>query len=331
LPKITLPEKNLNVRHCHFAFSGLIRKIAQILIKKQPVFMKESISFFLPILSYLFDTLVLTLKIIFGSLFPIIFACIILNFLSKLQNRLLYRIGGWNALMLTAWIGTPIHELSHYIAAIIANHKILELKLFKPNKRTGVIGYMSHTFREDSFYQTTFGNAITAIAPFFGGALAIYLLSNFLFPSFSLFSDAIPKINFFPIGHVGDPQMWSVTFKSHLDFFKYLFHTFFSGQMLHSWKLYVFLFIMFGIANHLSPSGTDFANFWTPLAMFLFAIFLLNLVLFKIVNDVNKIIVIISKYTYSFIPILYLAIFVSVIWLVIIFLVYSVLSIFKSR
>ncbi len=293
--------------------------------------MKESLGFFLPVLSYLLNTLILTLKIIFGSFFPIIFACIVLNLLSKAQNRFLYRIGGWNALMLTAWIGTPIHELSHFLAAVIANHKILELKLFKPNKRTGTIGYMAHTYQEDSFYQTTFGNAITAIAPFFGGALAIYLLSTFLFPSFSLFSEAVPRINFFPFDKTLDPEIWTGFFESHLNFFKYLFHTFFSAQMLHSWKLYLFLFIMFGIANHLSPSGQDFANFWTPLAMFLFAIFLLNLVIFKLVNDVNKVIALISKYTYSFIPILYLAIFVSVIWLVITFLLYSVLTIFKSR
>ncbi|NOZ63116.1 MAG: hypothetical protein GXO74_15805 [Calditrichaeota bacterium] len=291
--------------------------------------MTESANFLLPVLKYFLNTLVLTLKIILGSFFPVVFACFVLNLLAKEQNRRLYQIGGWNALMTTAWIGTPVHELSHFLATVIANHKIVDLQLFKPNKRTGTLGYVSHSYQSDSFYQATFGNAIVSIAPFFGGALAIYLLSSFLFPDFSLFSDAVPKIKYFPIDKIAEQGSLSAFFRSHLDFFGYLIHVFFSQPMLHSWKLYVFLFIMFGIANHLSPSGPDFDNFWQPLAFFLFGIFLLNLAIYPLIKNPGHLMGTISDYLFFFMPILYLAIFVSLIWLAITYVTYGVISLFR--
>lgn len=261
---------------------------------------------------------------------PVIIACAILNLLSKLHNNFLLKIAGWHGLMLTAWIGTPIHELSHFLAAVIANHKIRDIKLFQPNKRTGTVGYVIHSYNENSFYQSTIGNAIISIAPFFGGAAVIYILSSFLFSQFSLYGPDVPRLVFLT-GESLNSAVFSAFLNSHLNFFKYLYTTFFSAPMLTNWKLYVFLFIMFGIANHLSPSAQDFQNFWTPLAIFLFGIFLLNLVISNLVKDTDQIIAIISGYTLKVMPLLYLAIFVSVIWLIIIFLIFVVLSIFKSR
>ena len=148
--------------------------------------MSEIQNTLLSILSYILNSILLTFKIILSLFFPIILACIILNVLSREQNKRLFYIGGWKALFVTSWIGTPIHELSHYLAAVVANHKILELQLFKPDKRTGSMGYLTHSYQEDNFYQSVIGNTLIAIAPFFGGAAVIYLLSTLIFPDFSL-------------------------------------------------------------------------------------------------------------------------------------------------
>jgi len=283
----------------------------------------------LSILVYLLNSILLTLKIIFSLFFPIIFACIILNLLSREQNKRLLYIGGWKALMVSAWIGTPIHELSHYLAAVIANHKIIDLKLFKPDKRTGSMGYMTHTFKEDDVYQAVFGNTIIAIAPFFGGAAVIYFFSTIIFSDFSLFAPEAPRLYYLNLDSLNEWNTYSLFFNSHLKFFGFLFKKIFSLAMLSNWKLYLFLFLMFGIANHISPSGSDFENFWQPATMLLVIIILLSLIVYPIMNDPHVIVQSLSKYIFVFVPILYLAIFISVLWLILTYVVYLLVALFR--
>ena len=291
--------------------------------------MSELQDILLTIFVYLFNSILLTLKIILSLLFPIIIACLILNFLSREQNKRLLNIGGWKALLVSAWIGTPIHELSHYLAAVIANHKIIDLKLFKPDKRTGSMGYMTHTFKEDDVYQAVFGNTIIAIAPFFGGAAVIYFFSTIIFPDFSLFAAEVPKLYYLNLDNLTEWNTYSLFINSHLHFFSFLFKKIFSLEMLSNWKLYLFLFLMFGIANHISPSGSDFENFWQPVTMLLVIIILLSLIVYPIINDPEVIIQSLSRYIFVFVPILYLAIFISVLWLILTYVVYLIVALFR--
>ena len=112
-------------------------------------------------------------------------------------------------------------------------------------------------------------------------------------------------------------------------FFVYLIKKIFSLEMLSSWKLYLFLFLMFGIANHISPSGSDFQNFWQPVTMLLVTIILLSLIFYPIINNPEMIIPIASRYIYAFVPILYLAIFISVFWLILTYVVYLIVALFR--
>ena len=281
------------------------------------------------ILVYLLNSILLTFKIIFSLFFPIIFACVILNMLSREQNKRLLYIGGWKALLISAWIGTPIHELSHYLAAVIANHKIIELELFKPDKRTGSLGYLTHTFKDDDFYQAVFGNTIIAIAPFFGGAVIIYLLSTLIFPDFSLFARDVPKLYYFSLDNLTEWNFYSLFLKSHIKFFAFIFNKIFSPEMVSSWKLYVFLFLIFGIANHISPSGSDFENFWQPVTVLLIVIVLLSLIIYPLIRDPQVIIQTVSKYIFVFVPILYLAIFISILWLIVTYIIYFLVALFR--
>ena len=291
--------------------------------------MSEFQNTLLSILLYILNSILLTLKIIFSVFFPIIIACIILNVLSREQNKRLLNIGGWKALFITAWIGTPVHELSHYLAAVIANHKIIDLKLFKPNKRTGSMGYLTHSYKENDLYQAVFGNTIIAIAPFFGGAAVIYLFSTIVFPDFSLFTRNVPELYYFNFNNVTDWNTYSLVLNSHLKFFGFLIEKIFSIEMIGDWKLYIFLFLMFGIANHISPSGSDFENFWQPVTILLFIIILLSLITYPLIKNSEIIIETISKYIFVFVPILYLAIFISLMWLILTYIIYFLVVLFR--
>ena len=272
------------------------------------------------VVNYLGQVLVITFKIFFGLFFPIIFSCIILNILSKEQNRRLYYIGGWKALLVTAWIGTPIHEFSHYLFAVLSFHKVTDLKLFQPDSETGSMGYVYHSYKVDNFYQAVIGNSFIAIAPFFGGAAVIYLISSFVFPEFSLFSEYVPRVYYLTINNALEWKSYLLFGRTAYNFLNYLFDTIFSHSMLHDWKLYVFLFLMLGIANHLSPSVSDFKNFWYPITVLLVTIGLLNLFIYPLVKEPQMIIITASKYIFIFLPILYLAIFISAIGLIITYL-----------
>lgn len=281
------------------------------------------------IIAYIGQVVITTFKIFFGLFFPIIFGCIILNILSKEQNKRLYYIGGWRALLLTAWIGTPIHELSHYLIAVLTNHKVVELKLFDPDPQTGSMGYIYHSYKVDNFYEAVIGNTFIAIAPFFGGAAVIYFLSTVIFPGFALFTGDVPRIDYLTIDNALEWKSYLLFGKTAYQFFNYLVDTIFTAEMLRDWKLYIFLFLMFGIANHLSPSAADFQNFWQPLAILLTSIILLNLIIYPIVKNPEIIITTASKYVFIFLPILYLAIFISAIGLLITYVFTFVVWIFK--
>ena len=276
-----------------------------------------------PIINYIGQVIVITFKFFFGLFFPIIFSCIILNILSKEQNRRLYYIGGWKALLVTAWIGTPIHEFSHYLFAVLSFHKVQDLKLFQPDPETGSMGYIYHSYKVDNFYQAVIGNTFIAIAPFFGGAAVIYLISTFVFPEFSLFSDYVPRVYYLTINNALEWKSYLLFGKTAYNFFNYLFETIFTPDVLGDWKLYLFLFLLLGIANHLSPSASDFKNFWYPISVLLMSIGLLNLFIYPLVKEPQMIIITASKYIFVFLPILYLAIFISAIGLIITYLLSS--------
>jgi len=254
---------------------------------------------------------------------------VILNIFSNIQNKRLYDIAGWHGLLITAWIGTPIHELSHVVAAKLSGHRIVDLKLFKPDIKTKSLGYVTHSYNPGNFYQAIIGNTIIAIAPFFGGALAIYLITCFLLPGFSLYSADVP-----PVYHITSERMlnWEsyVLFgKTTIQFFKYLIFNIFESHRFSDWRFYVFIFVLFGIANHLSPSASDFKNFWQPLAIILLFMTLLNLIILPFFKSSMTIINQASQYVFLVMPILLLAILIAGVGLTLTYIIYLTVTIFR--
>ena len=256
--------------------------------------------------------------------------CTVLNLIANAQNKLLYYIGGWKALLVTAWIGTPIHEFSHIIAALISGHKIVDFKLFQPDERTGTLGYVSHSYNPNNFYQSVIGNTLIPIAPFFGSALAIYLLTYFLLPGFSLYANDVPRVHYITSKNAFIWQSYVMFGKSVLVFFKFLVLKVQQAGLFSKWHFYVSLFMLFGIANHLSPSWADFQNFWHPLFAIIIFTILLNLIILPFTRDSLSIIHVASKYIMLATPILLLALFISLTGFIIIYAISLILAIFRG-
>ncbi len=200
-----------------------------------------------------------TLSIYGTVLLPQVVVCLLLLFLGRFMNTRLWKSFDWKGVMFLAWLGTPVHELSHLLGCIIGRNRIEEFALFKPDRQSGSLGYVKHSYRSDSFYERVIGNTIVAIAPFFGGALVIYLLTHSLYPQVLLRLEDMPTLSWQTFAS------WS----AFTDFFadwekplKALYAMLSDERNLKDWGFWVYIWAMISVGAHLSPSRSDFEGFW---------------------------------------------------------------------
>ncbi|NOI31817.1 hypothetical protein [Vibrio coralliilyticus] len=104
---------------------------------------------------------------------PLITAFVLFNSCRYLFGAVIYNHGiARRAYALFGLVGTPIHELSHLIAALLFRHRITGIKLFSWRSSA----YISHSYNSRSTYQTT-GTFFIAIAPFVSSIVIIHALS----------------------------------------------------------------------------------------------------------------------------------------------------------
>lgn len=97
-----------------------------------------------------------------------------------LIGRLVTKLG-WKAVYLTGWIGVPVHELSHALVARLFGHRVHKLQLFKPNRRTGRLGVVEHSWDRSSGWQQV-GRFCVGIAPLVLGSAMLLVLARWLGP-----------------------------------------------------------------------------------------------------------------------------------------------------
>jgi len=207
---------------------------------------------------------------------PVVGLCIILLMLGRWMNYRLLNTFGFRSLYILAWLGTPIHELSHYLACKIGRHEVKEFKPFKPDPKTGSLGYVRHSYRQDKLYQRVVGNAIVSIAPFFGGATIIFMLTYFFYPQLIPDTKSTFSSRFFEIENWGNLydylQAWVLTLKHFLIQIT-------NPEHLSDWKFALYVYAMISISAHLSPSRSDFNGFWGPAIFILLLVVILHILL----------------------------------------------------
>ena len=161
-----------------------------------------------------------------------------------LFNMLFYRMLGGSAYgfcVATGFLGTPVHELGHAFFCLIFFHKIKEIRLFRPNKQDGVLGYVSHSYSKRNVYQQI-GNFFIGIGPILFGSAVLFLLMYLLIPSTfeSVFSSARSATldSFFA-------ELWETV------------KTIFSGENLGDYKWWIFIVLASLITIHMTLSPAD--------------------------------------------------------------------------
>jgi hypothetical protein len=49
---------------------------------------------------------------------------------------------GWRSVLVTGWLGTTVHELSHLLTCKLLGLRVVDYKLFSPDTRSGTLGYV---------------------------------------------------------------------------------------------------------------------------------------------------------------------------------------------
>lgn len=195
---------------------------------------------------------------------------LLLGFLEKLSNTFLVRAFGHRAVLLTAWIGTPIHELGHLIQCFIWGHRVTRVKLLQLNNPNGVLGYVEHQYNLNSIYQQV-GNFFIGLGPIFSGIGSLIGGMYLLMPqSYANFKEEIHQnISFEKL----DVNVLKMIGGAVIAIIKSLF----TLHNLINPSFWIFLLIAISISSHIGLSKADIQNSVNGLVTLFSLLFLVNI------------------------------------------------------
>jgi hypothetical protein len=202
---------------------------------------------------HLWHASLVTLLILFLLFGPLVLAALMSHFVSRrVEIRLSQLFGTGFYVYVLGWLGTPIHELGHAVMCVLFRHDIKEIRLFRPDRRTGQLGFVEHSFNPKSPYQQV-GNFFIAIGPVLLGAGVILLLSRVLAGRF-LAAPGGAMDDVASLADIPEAVLWWVA-----EVVGSL-RSFFQALAFNDWKTYVFLYLVLAIGSHVNLSPSDIVS-----------------------------------------------------------------------
>ncbi len=87
------------------------------------------------------------------------------------KGQVVRALGWWGVPLTTGWIGVPVHELSHVLAARLLGRKVVRVRWFAPDAETGNLG--SVEWQPGSGPLAWLAMLTVGFAPLLGGALVL--------------------------------------------------------------------------------------------------------------------------------------------------------------
>lgn len=183
---------------------------------------------------------------------PFVIFTLLIHFLERLiQMRLASRFG-WKSVLWTGWLGTPIHELSHAVLCKVFRHRIDEIALFEPDRRSGRLGYVRHTWNTNNWFEEV-GNFFIGLAPLVGGSMALGGLLWFFFP------EAVPNmIDRSGIIDGAEAIESTSVIGMIIASVQSLVSDLLTPNNLFSWKFWLFTYLVLCVGSHMAPSRSDY-------------------------------------------------------------------------
>ncbi len=230
----------------------------------------------------------------------------VLSLLQKFTQRQYYQSVGWLGILWTAWIGTPIHEISHWLMAKIFRHRIDSISLFKPNYASGKLGEVVHSYNPRNPYHQI-GNFFIGAAPMLGGVIVLSLLFRWLLPNGQVLITSINELNFTDLVKAGQTLIQ-------------LTKDLFSPVNIQSWKFWLFIYLSFAVSSHLAPSWADQKTMWKGFLWLAITLIIVNGILLWLKKPMS------TSFTYTSLPFLvwafWYAVVVSTIHAVVSFIIF---------
>lgn len=177
---------------------------------------------------------------------------------------------GFKAVMITGFIGVPIHELSHAIFALLFRHSITDIKLLQKPDENGTMGYVRHSYNPKSIYQQI-GNFFIGIGPILGGLLSLIVLMKILLPySYAEFI----KISY---SNLNVENLNMKIIEGILNSYYQLVKSIFTYSNFKNPSFFLFLFLSICISSHISLSKADIKGASKGLGMIFILMLILNM------------------------------------------------------
>ncbi len=230
------------------------------------------INSFLDFLKLLFVTTTSQLIWLLGLFF--LFGLILYFFARSTRITFMNSVGAKMDVVVTGWIGTPVHELGHAIFCILFGHKIVEMKLYSPNNEDGTLGYVNHAYNRKSTYQNI-GNFFIGAGPIIFGSLVIYALSYYLVPGMrAAFSNIESESQMYVQLLQGQ---YSGLFAAIRETTMHTLSSLFALENLSDYRFWIFLYLAVSISSHMQLSPPDIKGAKGGLISIVVFVFFLNL------------------------------------------------------
>jgi hypothetical protein len=194
----------------------------------------------------------------------IIAAGFLLGCLEVFSNQWAYNAMGRPGILVTSFIGTPIHEAGHALLCILFRHKITAIKFLDINPQAKTLGYVQHSFDRQSLYQNM-GNFFISMGPIFSGTAAILFFLYVLEPE-----------AFQVLQKMAMLAPMDCTWIEFIQWFEYSIKIFYgeivSLTKLGSWQYGLFLFLAISVSSHIALSTTDLKNMISGLGVIFCAV-----------------------------------------------------------
>lgn len=259
-----------------------------------------------------------------GSLFGVyIVFGLILDRIEQLNIRYIASSLGKIGIIITGFIGTVIHELSHFVMCVLFGHNVVEVAWFRPiqGMRDGVLGYVRHSYNPNNLYQQV-GNFFIGIAPMLLGSIFILIVFKICLPkSARRYTSAISEQR----DRVTRDFTLESILKSMFIQAGCLFKILWTKENIQKPGFWIFILIAYSISTHMSLSLADLQGALIGLSVIFIGIVIISFILAVIQLPVKKIVGVLIKYNALLISIFTVSLSFSLMTLLISTIIYHIL------
>ena len=219
-------------------------------------------------MTFIFDLFMLTFVQLISLLGILIVVGFFIHIIERQSTKFIYKSFGLKGLRFTSWIGTPVHELGHYLMCKIFRHQVTAVQWFPKNQHTGVLGFVEHRYNSRSLYQRI-GVFFISVGPLFSGLLALSLLLYVLLPnSFDTFVHFTKSIQPTSLTPENIAFILTASFE--------MISTIFTLDNVTSIGFWIFLVLAACICTHMSLSPADLRGAFSGLMTIAITLFIVN-------------------------------------------------------